>query len=111
MYTDPLHDETVNAVIALLTHSKGADLLEVNEFVRKLGGNKGRCFTRESLFHFCSRENLWLKITDSGDTLWLKMFGKPPGQVPLSAKSRELFTESFIFRHRPEVGRVIFIAD
>jgi hypothetical protein len=67
MYTDPLHDDTVNAVIALLTHSKGADLLEVNEFVRKLGGNKGRCFTRESRFHFCSRENFWLKITDSGE--------------------------------------------
>jgi pimeloyl-ACP methyl ester carboxylesterase len=51
-----------------------------------------------------------LMITDSADTLWLKMFGKPPEQVPLSANSRELFTESFIFRHRPEVGRVIFIA-
>ena len=51
-----------------------------------------------------------LMITDSADKLWLKMFGKPPEQVPLSANSRELFTESFIFRHRPEIGRVIFIA-
>jgi pimeloyl-ACP methyl ester carboxylesterase len=51
-----------------------------------------------------------LMITDSGDTLWLKAFGKPPGQVPLSAKSREIVTGSLIFRHRPEVGRVIFIA-
>lgn len=51
-----------------------------------------------------------LMITDSADTLWLKMFGKPPEQVPLSANSREIVTESFIFRHRPEVGRVIFIA-
>ena len=37
-------------------------------------------------------------------------FGKPPEQVPLSANSREIVTESLIFRHRPEVGRVIFIA-
>jgi pimeloyl-ACP methyl ester carboxylesterase len=51
-----------------------------------------------------------LMITDSADTLWLKTFGKPPEQVTLSAKSREIVTESLIFRHRPEVGRVIFIA-
>ena len=51
-----------------------------------------------------------LMITDSADTLWLKTFGKPPEQVPLSANSREMLTESLIFRHRPEVGRVIFIA-
>jgi pimeloyl-ACP methyl ester carboxylesterase len=51
-----------------------------------------------------------LMITDSADTLWLKTFGKPPEQVLLSANSREMLTESLIFRHRPEVGRVIFIA-
>jgi pimeloyl-ACP methyl ester carboxylesterase len=51
-----------------------------------------------------------LMITDSTDSLWLKTFGKPAEQVPLSAKSREIATESLIFRHRPEVGRVIFIA-
>jgi hypothetical protein len=51
-----------------------------------------------------------LMITDSADTLWLRTFGKPPEQVPLSAKSREIVTESLIVRHRPEVVRVIFIA-
>jgi pimeloyl-ACP methyl ester carboxylesterase len=51
-----------------------------------------------------------LMVTDSGDALWLKTFGKPTGQVPLSPGSREMLTESLIFRHRPEVGRVIFIA-
>jgi hypothetical protein len=49
-------------------------------------------------------------ITDSGDKLWLNAFGKPPEQVQLSPKSRELVTKSLIFRHRPEVGRVIFIS-
>ena len=62
-----------------------------------IGHSMGGCISR-------------LLITDSGDTLWMKMFGKPPEQVPLSANSREIFTESLIFRHRPEVGRVIFIA-
>jgi len=35
---------------------------------------------------------------------------KPPEQVPLSPEAREIFTEGLIFRHRPEIGRVIFIS-
>jgi pimeloyl-ACP methyl ester carboxylesterase len=51
-----------------------------------------------------------LMITDSGDKLWRNFFGKPPDQVQLSPKSRELMTKSLIFRHRSEVRRVIFIS-
>jgi hypothetical protein len=38
------------------------------------------------------------------------IFGKPPEQVPLSPHTREYFEEELFFRHRPEIGRVIFIA-
>ena len=51
-----------------------------------------------------------LTITDTGDRLWLKMFGKPPGQTRFSARSRQLLEDSLIFRSRPEIGRVIFIS-
>src|SRR5215831_20899860 len=51
-----------------------------------------------------------LLITDTGDKLWMELFKKPPEQVALSPESRELFTEALIFRHRPEIGRVIFIS-
>ena len=51
-----------------------------------------------------------LMITDSGDTLWLKVFGKPPEQVNLSPATRQFATDSLIFRHRSEVGRVIVIS-
>ncbi len=51
-----------------------------------------------------------LMITDSGDKLWLNIFGKPPGQTKLSPQARELLTDALIFRHRSEVGRVIFIS-
>jgi hypothetical protein len=51
-----------------------------------------------------------LLITDTGDKLWMKLFKKPPEQVPLSPESRKLFTEALIFQHRPEIGRVIFIS-
>jgi pimeloyl-ACP methyl ester carboxylesterase len=62
-----------------------------------IGHSMGGCISR-------------LMITDSGDKLWMKTFGKPPEQVSMSPESRKLFTEALIFRHRPEVGRVIFMA-
>jgi len=51
-----------------------------------------------------------LLLTDSGNQLWMKIFGKPPDDVHLSPRVREYFREELFFRHRPEVGRVIFIA-
>jgi hypothetical protein len=49
-------------------------------------------------------------LTDSGNQLWMKIFGRPPDEVPLSPKTREYFRQELFFRHRPEIGRVIFIA-
>lgn len=52
-----------------------------------------------------------LLITDTDDEkLWLALAKKPPGQVQLSPQSRRIFTDALIFRHRPEIGRVIFVA-
>jgi pimeloyl-ACP methyl ester carboxylesterase len=62
-----------------------------------IGHSMGGCISR-------------LLITDTGDKIWMGVFGKPPEQVPMSAETRKLFTEALIFRHRPEVGRVIFIS-
>jgi pimeloyl-ACP methyl ester carboxylesterase len=62
-----------------------------------IGHSMGGCISR-------------LLITDTGDKLWMEIFKKPPEQVPLSPQAREILTESLIFRHRPEIGRVIFIS-
>ena len=62
-----------------------------------IGHSMGGCISR-------------LLITDTGETLWMKLFNKPPEQVPLSPESKKLFTDALIFRHRPEIGRVIFIS-
>ncbi|EDY20853.1 hypothetical protein CfE428DRAFT_1146 [Chthoniobacter flavus Ellin428] len=51
-----------------------------------------------------------LLITDSGDRLWMTIFGRRPEQVPLSVHTREYFEEELFFHHRAEIGRVIFIA-
>ncbi len=62
-----------------------------------IGHSMGGCISR-------------LLITDTGNKIWMDIFGKPPEQVPMSDESRKLLTEALIFQHRPEVGRVIFIS-
>jgi len=47
-------------------------------------------------------------ITDSGMHLWNAYFKTPPEQTPLSAEARQVMTGALIFRHRPEISRVIF---
>jgi pimeloyl-ACP methyl ester carboxylesterase len=49
-------------------------------------------------------------ITDTGNKLWLEVFGKPPEQTKLPAESKNLLKEALILRHRPEIGRVIFMS-
>ena len=62
-----------------------------------IGHSMGGCISR-------------LLLTDSGNELWMKIFGRPPDEVPLSPKTREYFRQELFFRHRPEIGRVVFIA-
>src|SRR5881392_3489958 len=62
-----------------------------------IGHSMGGCISR-------------LLLTDSGDQLWMKIFGRPPDDVALSPHTHEYLHEELFFRHRPEIGRVIFIA-
>ena len=62
-----------------------------------IGHSMGGCISR-------------LLLTDSGDQLCLRIFGKPLDEVPLSPHTREYFRNELFFKHRPEIGRVIFIA-
>ena len=84
---------------AILRHE--LDEVEKRYPVRKpmvvIGHSMGGCISR-------------LLLTDSGDELCMKIFGKPLDEVPLSPRTREYFQDELFFRHRPEIGRVIFIA-
>jgi len=51
-----------------------------------------------------------LMITDSGDHLWQRLYGKPPETLRMDAASKSALLESLKFKARPEAGRVIFIA-
>ncbi len=49
-------------------------------------------------------------ITDSDRRIWDKMFTVPPEQMDVTPEHKHILTESSIFTHRPEIGRVIFIS-
>ena len=62
-----------------------------------IGHSMGGCISR-------------LLVTDSGNKICMQVFGRPLDEVPLSPDVREYFRQEVFFRHRPEIGRVIFIA-
>lgn len=49
-------------------------------------------------------------VTDAGNKLWMQAFGKPPAEVNLPPDSKHLLEDALIFKHRPEIGRVIFMS-
>jgi len=51
-----------------------------------------------------------LMITDTGDRIWRTFFATPPAKTPLPSDTRKLLEEAFIFNHRSDVQRVIFIS-
>ena len=51
-----------------------------------------------------------LLITDPGDLVWRDIFGRAPADTPMTPAARRIFTKALLFRNRPEVGRVIFMA-
>jgi pimeloyl-ACP methyl ester carboxylesterase len=62
-----------------------------------IGHSMGGCISR-------------LLITDPGQELWKKLIGRPVNEAALEGTTRDILTESLIFKSRPEVGRVIFVA-
>jgi pimeloyl-ACP methyl ester carboxylesterase len=51
-----------------------------------------------------------LMITDAGDKIWRDYFATAPAKTPLPPETRKLLEEAFVFNHRPDVERVIFIS-
>jgi pimeloyl-ACP methyl ester carboxylesterase len=49
-------------------------------------------------------------ITDTGNKLWLEGYGKPPEETEMPAESKKLLMQAIILKHRPEIGRVIFMS-
>lgn len=47
-------------------------------------------------------------ITDSGMKLWNAIYDQPPSEMPFSAETRKIMSESLIFQPRSDISRVIF---
>jgi pimeloyl-ACP methyl ester carboxylesterase len=62
-----------------------------------IGHSMGGCISR-------------LLMTDTGDNLWKLLFNKTPAETKFPASSKKIYTDAMIFKHRPEIGRAIFIA-
>jgi len=63
-----------------------------------IGHSMGGCISR-------------LMLTDSGDVLWKDMFGEDtPVPTATGEAGTDLALKSLVFKHRPEVKRVIFLA-
>jgi len=62
-----------------------------------VGHSMGGCITRTL-------------ITDTGNKLWIEAFGHPPAETEMPAESKHLLEEAIILKHRPEIGRVIFMS-
>jgi pimeloyl-ACP methyl ester carboxylesterase/predicted GNAT family acetyltransferase len=84
---------------AILRHE--LDAIEKKFPLRKpmvvVGHSMGGCITRTL-------------VTDTGTKLWIGAFGHPPAQTEMPAESKRLLEKAVIFKHRPEIGRVVFMS-
>jgi pimeloyl-ACP methyl ester carboxylesterase/predicted GNAT family acetyltransferase len=84
---------------AILRHE--LDAIEKKFPLRKpmvvVGHSMGGCITRTL-------------ITDSGTKIWIDAFGHPPAEIKMPAESKHVLEEAIIFKHRREIGRVVFMS-
>jgi pimeloyl-ACP methyl ester carboxylesterase len=79
---------------------------ELDAVSRTFPDHKGIVLIGHSMGGLVSR----LLVTDAGDKIWRYYFGKSPAETILPSESKKLFEGSFVFNHRPEIRRVIFIS-
>jgi len=84
---------------AILRHE--LDAIEKKFPLRKpmvvVGHSMGGCITRTL-------------ITDSGTKIWIDAFGHPPAEIKMPAESKHVLEEAITFKHRREIGRVVFMS-
>ena len=87
-------------------HSAAIFRKQLDVMKKQYPGHKDAILIGHSMGGCISR----LMITDTGDKIWQEIFSQTPAGTTLSAESRQLFTESLIFKKREDVDRVISIA-
>jgi pimeloyl-ACP methyl ester carboxylesterase len=77
---------------------------ELDEVKSEYPGHKNMVLIGHSMGSLVSR----LMVTDVGDKLWIKAFGKPPAKTKLTGNSSQVLRKSLVFSDRKEVDRVLF---
>ncbi len=79
---------------------------ELDGVKRVFPGHKELVIVGHSMGGLVSR----LMVTDAGERIWRDIFSKGPDEMKISGASRSLLLEALVFRHRPEIGRAVFIS-
>jgi pimeloyl-ACP methyl ester carboxylesterase len=79
---------------------------ELDEVRRDFRDHKNMVIIGHSMGSLVSR----LMVTDAGDKLWIKAFGKPPAESRISGYSREMLLDALVFSDRKEIDRAIFFS-
>jgi len=79
---------------------------ELDEVRRDFRDHKNMVIIGHSMGSLVSR----LMVTDAGDKLWVKAFGKPPAESRISGHSREMLLDALVFSDRKEIDRAIFFS-
>lgn len=79
---------------------------ELDEVARDFPDHKDIVIVGHSMGGVISR----LMLTDAGDQLWRKAFGKSPAETKVSGASRKMLEETLIFNSRKEIDRAIFFS-
>ena len=78
---------------------------ELDDVKRSYPGHRNMVIVGHSMGSLISR----LMVTDVGDDLWVRAFGKSPSETKnITGHSRKLLTESLVFSDRKEIDRAIF---
>ena len=78
---------------------------ELDRMKTECPGHKDIVIVGHSMGGLISR----LMVTDAGDRIWTRLFGKPPEQTGIRGSSRNLLEESLVFRKRDDISRAIFL--
>jgi pimeloyl-ACP methyl ester carboxylesterase len=79
---------------------------ELDEVKQEFPGHKNMVIIGHSMGSLISR----LMVTDAGDKLWIKAFGRSPAQTSFTGNSKELLLNSLVFEDRKEIDRAIFFS-
>ncbi|MBK1880912.1 alpha/beta fold hydrolase [Luteolibacter pohnpeiensis] len=51
-----------------------------------------------------------LMVTDAGETIFRNLLGHGPDEIKIRGTSRQILIDSYVFNHRTDIGRVVFIS-